>query len=574
MIEKDPSHVVALAKLADISSALNDQPRYVEYLERIADTHLHRGRPADALESLEKIVQVTPDNEKCLQLHREAFEAAFPGTPYKPPAPSPELRRETGPSLDSPTGAPDSSEAEGTASGPKFVEIDLLLNYGMSEKAAEMLRELAERDPSDKEVHSRLAAVYSASGDMRQAAIHTVLLAALERRADDDESSQRHLSEARHLDAGLLDDSFDLVVFAAQHGIDAIPSATHSSGAAVARNALELDLSGDLSDIFFKEGGEGPVPEDAESTPHADPATEEYSGDIPHRRKTAESLQDQIQEVDFYIRLGFADEARSKLDEIARRHPDHPDLAARYRQLESVGQGGGTEAAPQGASSGLNGSDKEEAEEIIIPLGAGAPAEDDWLESDAKPETKPTGGSVIEFPGATDPGSRHHAETPVPGRNGQVNAMFADLIDEVNALTDQEITREDFETHFNLGIAYREMALIDDAISEFQAAMKSLQPEKFNKEAIQCCGMLSTCYLEKGMPRSAIRWCQTGLNLREISSHEALALRYDMGVAHCVTGDSDRALECFGLIFSIDPSYRDVAQRIDDLRGSSGRHVP
>jgi tetratricopeptide (TPR) repeat protein len=151
--------------------------------------------------------------------------------------------------------------------------------------------------------------------------------------------------------------------------------------------------------------------------------------------------------------------------------------------------------------------------------------------------------------------------------------MFADLIQEVNDLTDQEITREDFETHFSLGTAYREMGLVDDAINEFQGAMKSLIPEKHPQEMIQCCGMLSTCYLEKGMPRSAIRWCQTGLGFAENSSHEALALRYDMGVAHSVTGDSERALECFGSIFRIDPSYRDVAQRIDDLRGGSGRHV-
>jgi tetratricopeptide (TPR) repeat protein len=160
------------------------------------------------------------------------------------------------------------------------------------------------------------------------------------------------------------------------------------------------------------------------------------------------------------------------------------------------------------------------------------------------------------------------------GEETGVNEMFADLIDEVNALTDQEIAREDFETHFSLGIAYREMNLIDDAIKEFQGAIKALNPSKSPREAIQCCGMLSTCYLDKGMPRSAIRWCQTALSMPDISSHEKTALQYDMAVAHALAGENERALECFSDIFGIDPTYRDVAQRIDDLKAGHVQHAP
>jgi hypothetical protein len=85
--------------------------------------------------------------------------------------------------------------------------------------------------------------------------------------------------------------------------------------------------------------------------------------------------------------------------------------------------------------------------------------------------------------------------------------------------------------------------------------------------------MLSTCFLKKGMPSSALRWCQTGLRVKDISSHEAMALRYDMGVAHSMSGSSERALECFGQIFGLDPGYRDVAQRIDELKGGFERHA-
>jgi hypothetical protein len=86
--------------------------------------------------------------------------------------------------------------------------------------------------------------------------------------------------------------------------------------------------------------------------------------------------------------------------------------------------------------------------------------------------------------------------------------------------------------------------------------------------------MLSTCFLKKDMPSSVLRWCQKGLKVGDISSHEAMALRYDMGIAHSMSGSSERALECFEWIFGLDPSYRDVARRIDELKSGLNRHAP
>ncbi|NWG12956.1 MAG: tetratricopeptide repeat protein [Acidobacteria bacterium] len=144
----------------------------------------------------------------------------------------------------------------------------------------------------------------------------------------------------------------------------------------------------------------------------------------------------------------------------------------------------------------------------------------------------------------------------------------------MKTITEGESAREEFDTHFNMGVAYREMNLLDDAIKEFEAAANSLDSAAHAREMVQCCGMLSTCYLEKGMARSTVRWCQTGLALADISSHESMALRYDMGVAYSLTGETDKALECFGKLFDVDPTYRDVAQRIDGLKSVSQRHGP
>ncbi len=570
ILEKEPSHVPALSRLGDIYSAVNDQPKYIDTLERIALHHLDCQAPKLALEPLEKILQIAAE-DKYLRLHQEAFAQAYPDSPYTPPVmPVEGLRK---PPLDISASARD-AVAAGEGGGAKFVEIDLLLSYGMTDKALDMLQELAAKDPSDKAVHVRLATVFRDSASPAKAAEQCAILAALERRSNNEEAAQRHMDEARKLSPELIDARFDLAAFARQHGIElTLPGMTE--GGSQKSGSLEVDLSGDLSEIFFKDGGGTDAVEPDTAIPPSE-FVEEYSQGVATPKAAPESLQDQLQEVDFYIRLGFADEARAKLDEIARLNPDHPELPSRYAKL--------SDAASMSPSNGL------------AETATGAPAfEPQFGETDAD---APDDFSVLDVPveavdqlsldlppqaEAPSAGAAAAATEVVPqgagaanaiAHEGQVNAMFADLIDEVNALTDREIAREDFETHFTLGTAYREMALIDDAISEFQAAVKALDASRHRKEVIQCCGMLSTCYLEKGMPRSAIRWCQTGLGLTEFCSHEALALRYDMGVAHSGTGDAERALQCFGEIFGVDPSYRDVAQRIDELKNGPGRHVP
>jgi tetratricopeptide (TPR) repeat protein len=291
-------------------------------------------------------------------------------------------------------------------------------------------------------------------------------------------------------------------------------------------------------------------------------------------------VQEQLQEVDFYFRLGFLDEARTKLDEIARNYPNNPELPMRYRRLN---EGAVTPAPSPGAPAPAETAQPGGADIFRelrvdptmnrIPEGSAA---DSHSENRVPPDEFHGAEAPLEAKSLPETESVPHS--PAGGymgvAEGPINAVFADLIEEVNALTDQELAREEFENHFSLGIAYREMELIEEAIKEFPSAAKVLNPSKFPKEVIQCCGMLSTCFLEKGMPRSAIRWCQAGLGVSGISAHEDIALRYDMGVAHSILGDSSRALECFDHIYGVDASYRDVAQKIDSLRGGPDRHVP
>ncbi len=601
ILAEHPSHLATLHKLADILSAANDNVRYIGALEKITQIYQTSGKPVEAIKHLEKILEINSDSRFHLDLHRELFALAFPGKPYQLPRALLEARRESIAQHEEISVPAPIADTEAGASS-SIVEIDLLLNYGLKEKALQLLHTLEMARPEDKEVRQRLCAMYQEQGQRLQAAQQCVLLSLLHRKSGDLDAAGQSWNEAKSLAPEWVNSGLDAIAFAQEHGI-VIEASPQEFSDKTSNAGLEVDLSGDLSEIFFKDmsGESPPVPSQAaDLATVSDDNLDKFPTEMP-RPTAPESAEEQLQEVDFYIRLGFQDEAHAKLTEIASAFPGHPALASRYTQLGitppepvAVAPSAPDVGPPKQASkkSDLPPSAHLEAKAgsaaqagfspplASEPLGndleaaAGEFGVNRWFEpsdEQAAPEPAAPGDDAppLNVGEIVSP-----APAPKSATNLPANSMFTDLIAEMDSLTDQEISGEDYETHFNLGIAFREMGLLDDAIREFQISVKVLDPQKSAREAIQCCGMLSTCFLEKGMPRSAIRWCQTGLSIKEISSHETTALRYDMGVAHAKAGESDKALECFGMVFGVDPGYRDVAQQIDHIKIGLERNAP
>jgi tetratricopeptide (TPR) repeat protein len=582
ILQHNADHEPTLRKLEEIFSAINDLNRYAEVLERLLTTYMNRGDLPAALACLDKLIPIRPENESHLKLHRKIFSEVCPDATYRSPLDTPASRfpaRAAEVSIG--TGFADAAakESEEEAS---LVEIDLLITYGMVDKARALLDHLIARDPEDKEARARLVSLCRDIGDSRRAAEESLLLAACYLKAGNLEQADRCVGDARRLAPNLVGVGFDLAAFGRKHGLEVTePGAitTADARSTVAAAPLEVDLSGDLTDIFFgAESDPAQVEETAARDGELEAEGEESVEEIPVR-KPAEPVSDQLQEVDFYIRLGFLDEARAKLDEIAKTHPDHPEVPLRYQQLRQ--QVPAAEAAPLviAAPSGPPGQAEETLEfgdvqrlfQDLEPEAAGFSL---VSESQSAPtQVAPTAAEETPIPGGnpaenrtppvepSEPTRIHPAAPAEP-----VNAMFADLIEEVNALNQQKPWKEDFEVHFNLGIAYREMGLTDDAIREFEDAARLIEVQSAPREMIQCCGMLSTCFRAKNMLSSVIRWCQMGLNVHGIGKAESMALRYDMALAYLSTGENERAFEALGAIFAVDPTYRDVAQRIDNLR--------
>jgi len=124
----------------------------------------------------------------------------------------------------------------------------------------------------------------------------------------------------------------------------------------------------------------------------------------------------------------------------------------------------------------------------------------------------------------------------------------------------ESLSEEDHQTHFDLGIAYREMGLLDEAIGEFQIAAKS------DRLLVECCSMLGLCFVDKGLPELAVKWYRRGLAAPGVGEEDQLGLLYDLGNAQHAMGEKEEAHKTFVDIYGTNSNYRDVVAKVEETR--------
>ncbi|MGH9457513.1 MAG: tetratricopeptide repeat protein [Thermoanaerobaculia bacterium] len=262
-----------------------------------------------------------------------------------------------------------------------------------------------------------------------------------------------------------------------------------------------------------------------------------------------EPALEELGEVDFYIEQELWDDASERLGQLEARFPANAQLTARRKQLESrrAAAAPPPQAPPEPVQpeTDLLAEIRQDVEEEIAPKAAVDETnlfdeEDDFFDLAAE----------LEQELATD-------EEPLS--IGEEEQSLEEIFKEFKRGVEQQLDAEDYDTHYNLGIAYKEMGLIDEAIGEFQLASKD------PRRMIECCSMLGLCFLEKGMPQLAIKWYQKGLEAPEIGDEEHLGLLYDLGSAYLEVGDTANAQKAFLEVYGINSNYRDIVSRIKQL---------
>jgi len=138
-------------------------------------------------------------------------------------------------------------------------------------------------------------------------------------------------------------------------------------------------------------------------------------------------------------------------------------------------------------------------------------------------------------------------------------------IDEIRSefgLEGDDPSSGDYDTHYQMGVAYQEMGLMEDAIREFQDAINLSAPVDGTRRFFQCATLLGHCFLQNGKPHHAVTWLERSLETPQISDGERNGVWYELGIAHEANGDEDKAAEFFEMIYSTDVDFRDVSSRV------------
>jgi tetratricopeptide (TPR) repeat protein len=142
--------------------------------------------------------------------------------------------------------------------------------------------------------------------------------------------------------------------------------------------------------------------------------------------------------------------------------------------------------------------------------------------------------------------------------------MFGELKQDLES--GSAAAEEDPETHYNLGIAFREMGLLDEAIGELQKTCQAVDRGHPFPQVMQTYTWLAQCFLDKGVPEAAIRWYQKALAAPSIDEETRTALHYELAAAYETAGDKPSALKHFMEVYGRNIDYRDVAERIKPLK--------
>ncbi len=187
-----------------------------------------------------------------------------------------------------------------------------------------------------------------------------------------------------------------------------------------------------------------------------------------------------------------------------------------------------------------------------IPTSIPAPAMPPMFTSQARPVPPSAPATVPEASSIVDPGV-------------DLADMFGELRQELEEET-VPAPGEDCETHYNLGVAFREMGLLDEAIGELQKVCQAVDRGHPFPHVMQTYTWLAQCFLDKGVPEAAIRWYERALQIPNLDGETRTALHYELANAYETAQNKPWALKHFLEVYGSNIDYRDVSERIKALK--------
>ncbi|HVZ62003.1 MAG TPA: tetratricopeptide repeat protein [Terriglobales bacterium] len=623
LTERVRDNASALEILLVLLQKAGDQSRLTEVIELLAHALVQKGDLQRARDCYRNLAVLEPENPVHDQNYRQVIARLGEDSALRTLSPQEggqafmvdELEC-SAPSVDQ-----EHVQAVADAINAAVTESELLDSYGMLPKATALLESALSFAPEDIRLNQRLASLYARTSRYRDAAACCEILASVYKKAGHDSQYAEYRDLAiRYRDRADAEHEVQIEVqIEPQH--EELPAASLEAGSYLESvpgpNQYEfsappaLDSISNSTEIDISEEW-APVPDVEQASPVPEPAA------VAPLAPEAAPAQEMLEEIRFYISQQMWEEAAAVAERCTALGYNLPELAELSQQIESVHVFEIPESHESAPASPVHASAEFEVEvaqhtaapEAIpfvppmamppsvpsIPAAAAASPNalgtmvaeiEESLGEDFVPAPAPQMQAALpvvmqppvvpfEFPAALSvpemapaavPMTESVHETIAPaGSIAMPGDVLFDMFEEFKESAEEtNIDGEDPENHYNLGVAFREMGLMDEAIGELQKVAQGIERGVPFKDTLQVYTLLGQCFLEKGIPEAAVPWYEKALGFTSDPQAQT-AIHYELGSVHESAGSRQTALHHFLRVYGTNIDYRDVSERIKALR--------
>ena len=143
---------------------------------------------------------------------------------------------------------------------------------------------------------------------------------------------------------------------------------------------------------------------------------------------------------------------------------------------------------------------------------------------------------------------------------GDEEADFARMLSQFKDKVSENLDSSDVRAHYDLGTAYKEMGLLDEAISSFQAALRA------SSDHLPTYELMGQTFMEMGQPEAAVKSLERALDAADTVEDELVGIYYYLGRAYEELQNRESAVEYYDRVFALDINFADVTERLRELR--------
>ncbi len=302
-----------------------------------------------------------------------------------------------------------------------------------------------------------------------------------------------------------------------------------------------------------------PIPPEPVSMDSVDSKEDLVSEEAPD-----EFIEKELGKADVYIEQGLIKNAMDVLENLREEFPEEMRIHKRLKELAAVS----SQAKQEDLVERIEMTAEKETRPF--PDGEKLTAAEIFADTDIIPlvSKEMDDRKYFDLSSQIDQeleAIKHIIHQQTRGDTTVVEKELSAIVTEFGKKIDDRIGTADLETRYNLGIAYMEQDLIDEAIKEFMLAYQD------RKWEMECYTNLGECYKRKNDLREAIKWYEKAMSLVGEDSIQAFALKYEIASLYEAQSESDKALKLFSEVKNWNPDYGDVTSRIETLEKQTAK---